>query len=62
MAADYHDLHRYSVENYTFWLDLWEFLGVISSIPPNPKQVRLLILLSYLSYTTLVSRSLRKAE
>ncbi|KAK7005906.1 AMP-binding domain-containing protein [Favolaschia claudopus] len=32
---DYHDLHRYSVESYTFWLDLWEFLGIISSVPPK---------------------------
>ncbi|KAG6919379.1 hypothetical protein DXG01_006928 [Tephrocybe rancida] len=37
--ANYHDLHKYSVEDYTFWLDLWESLGVISSIPPNPKQI-----------------------
>jgi acetoacetyl-CoA synthetase len=22
MAADYHNLHKYSVEKYTFWLDL----------------------------------------
>ncbi|KAF9460715.1 hypothetical protein BDZ94DRAFT_1375274 [Collybia nuda] len=35
---NYHDLHKYSVEDFTFWLDLWEFLGIISSIPPNPKQ------------------------
>lgn len=34
-AEDYHDLHKYSVEDYTFWLDLWEFLGIISSIPPQ---------------------------
>ena len=39
MTADYHDLHKYSVEDYSFWLDLWEFLGIISSVPPNPKQV-----------------------
>ncbi|KAG6817483.1 hypothetical protein H0H87_008108 [Tephrocybe sp. NHM501043] len=38
--ANYHDLHKYSVEDYTFWLDLWEYLGIISSIPPNPKQAR----------------------
>lgn len=34
-SEDYHDLHRYSVENYTFWLDLWENLAIISSIPPQ---------------------------
>ncbi|TFK75299.1 acetoacetate-CoA ligase [Pluteus cervinus] len=31
---DYHDLHRYSVTNDQFWMDLWEHLGVIYSIPP----------------------------
>ncbi|KZT22581.1 acetoacetate-CoA ligase [Neolentinus lepideus HHB14362 ss-1] len=30
---DYHDLHKYSVEDYTFWQDLWEYLGIIYSIP-----------------------------
>ncbi|KAJ6625754.1 acetoacetate-CoA ligase [Mycena sp. CBHHK59/15] len=32
---DYHALHKYSVESYTFWLDLWEFLGLIASVPPK---------------------------
>ncbi|KAF8199878.1 acetoacetyl-CoA synthetase, partial [Mycena galopus ATCC 62051] len=32
---DYHDLHKYSVESYDFWLDIWEFLGIVSSIPPK---------------------------
>ncbi|KII92555.1 hypothetical protein PLICRDRAFT_37325 [Plicaturopsis crispa FD-325 SS-3] len=32
---NYHDLHRYSVEDYTFWLDLWQFTGVIYSVPPE---------------------------
>ncbi|KIM45283.1 hypothetical protein M413DRAFT_441964 [Hebeloma cylindrosporum] len=36
---DYHDLHKYSVEDYTFWLDLWEFLGIISSIPPQKNRI-----------------------
>ncbi|KAH9485547.1 Acetoacetyl-CoA synthetase [Psilocybe cubensis] len=31
----YHDLHKYSIEDYTFWLDLWHFLGIISSVPPS---------------------------
>ena len=35
VTEDYHDLHKYSVEDYTFWLDLWEFLGIVSSVPPN---------------------------
>ncbi|PPQ98788.1 hypothetical protein CVT24_003346 [Panaeolus cyanescens] len=34
---DYHDLHKYSVEDYGFWLDLWEYLGIISSTPPPQK-------------------------
>ncbi|GLB37018.1 putative AMP-binding enzyme [Lyophyllum shimeji] len=37
--ANYHDLHKYSVEDYNFWLDLWEALNIVSSIPPNPKQI-----------------------
>ncbi|KAF8904400.1 acetoacetyl-CoA synthetase [Gymnopilus junonius] len=36
---DYHNLHKYSVEDYTFWLDLWEFLGIISSIPPRKDRI-----------------------
>ncbi|KAH9018699.1 hypothetical protein EDB84DRAFT_1566309 [Lactarius hengduanensis] len=28
---DYSELHEYSVTDYTFWLDLWQFLGIISS-------------------------------
>ncbi|TFK26513.1 acetoacetyl-CoA synthetase [Coprinopsis marcescibilis] len=36
---DYHDLHKYSVEDYAFWMDLWEHLGIISSTPPNPKRI-----------------------
>ncbi|KAJ7497742.1 acetoacetyl-CoA synthetase [Mycena latifolia] len=36
---DYHALHKYSVESYTFWLDLWEFLGIISSVPPTATKI-----------------------
>ncbi|KAJ3509790.1 hypothetical protein NLJ89_g5033 [Agrocybe chaxingu] len=36
---DYHDLHKYSVEDFTFWLDLWEFLGIVSSVPPNKDKI-----------------------
>ncbi|KLO17840.1 acetoacetyl-CoA synthetase [Schizopora paradoxa] len=32
---DIHDLHSYSISDYTFWLDLWEFLGIVSSVPPT---------------------------
>ncbi|KAF9007731.1 acetoacetyl-CoA synthetase [Hymenopellis radicata] len=36
---NYHDLHAYSVSDYVFWIDLWEFMQVISSVPPDPRQV-----------------------
>ncbi|KAF8973045.1 acetoacetyl-CoA synthetase [Flammula alnicola] len=36
---NYHDLHKYSVEDYTFWLDLWEFLGIVSSILPQKDRI-----------------------
>ncbi|KAF5355503.1 hypothetical protein D9758_006409 [Tetrapyrgos nigripes] len=32
---DYHDLHKYSVTDYNFWLDLWKFLRIVSSVPPQ---------------------------
>ncbi|KAF7376540.1 Acetoacetyl-CoA synthetase [Mycena sanguinolenta] len=32
---NYHALHKYSVESYTFWLDLWDFLAIVSSVPPK---------------------------
>ncbi|TFK44324.1 acetoacetyl-CoA synthetase [Crucibulum laeve] len=37
--ANYHDLHKYSVEDYTFWLDLWEHLAIISSVPPRKDNI-----------------------
>lgn len=36
---DYNDLHAYSVSNYTFWLDLWQFIGILSSVPPDPTKI-----------------------
>ncbi|KAJ7191401.1 acetoacetate-CoA ligase [Mycena pura] len=36
-GQDYHALHAYSVQSYDFWLDIWEFLGIISSVPPGQK-------------------------
>ncbi|KAF7321942.1 AMP-binding domain-containing protein [Mycena kentingensis (nom. inval.)] len=36
-TEDYHALHKYSVEDYAFWLDLWEFLDIVSSVPPGDK-------------------------
>ncbi|KAK0476711.1 acetoacetyl-CoA synthetase [Armillaria novae-zelandiae] len=36
---NYHDLHKYSVEDYTFWLDLWEYVGIVSSLPPNKLEI-----------------------
>ncbi|KAJ8584275.1 acetoacetate-CoA ligase [Rhizopogon salebrosus TDB-379] len=37
--GDYHDLHAYSVSNYIFWLDLWQFMGIVSSVPPDPTKI-----------------------
>lgn len=34
-TGDYHDLHKYSVEDYGFWLDLWEYVGIVYSVPPS---------------------------
>ncbi|KIJ67761.1 hypothetical protein HYDPIDRAFT_83248 [Hydnomerulius pinastri MD-312] len=36
---DYNDLHAYSVSDYTFWLDLWDFMGIISSVQPQPDKI-----------------------
>ncbi|KAF8444759.1 acetoacetate-CoA ligase [Boletus edulis BED1] len=36
---DYNGLHAYSVSTYTFWLDLWDFMGIIASVPPRPDQI-----------------------
>ncbi|KJA27864.1 hypothetical protein HYPSUDRAFT_35033 [Hypholoma sublateritium FD-334 SS-4] len=36
---DYHDLHKYSVEDFTFWLDLWEYLGIICSVRPQKDRI-----------------------
>ncbi|KAF5351992.1 hypothetical protein D9756_007624 [Leucocoprinus leucothites] len=36
---DYHALHKYSVEHKEFWLDLWEFLGIISSVSPRQDRI-----------------------
>ncbi|KZS98600.1 acetoacetyl-CoA synthetase [Sistotremastrum niveocremeum HHB9708] len=32
---NYYELYEYSVSDWTFWKDLWEFLGIISSVPPT---------------------------
>ncbi|KAF7793992.1 hypothetical protein EIP86_005118 [Pleurotus ostreatoroseus] len=32
---DYHDLHKYSVTDWAFWQDLWEYLGIVYSVPPE---------------------------
>ncbi|KAF9067736.1 acetoacetyl-CoA synthetase [Rhodocollybia butyracea] len=32
---DYHDLHKYSIEDYTFWKDTWEYLRIKYSVPPQ---------------------------
>lgn len=35
LTEDYHQLYQYSIEHDEFWIDLWEFLGIVSSVPPN---------------------------
>ncbi|KAF5317226.1 hypothetical protein D9611_003848 [Ephemerocybe angulata] len=37
--ANYADLHKYSVENYMFWLDLAQHLRIIFSVPPDPSRL-----------------------
>ncbi|KAH8101086.1 acetoacetate-CoA ligase [Cristinia sonorae] len=32
---NYHDLYDYSVSDYTFWKDLWDYEGIIYSEPPT---------------------------
>ena len=34
-VEDYHDLYEYSVTDYEFWRDLWEFVGIVYSVPPS---------------------------
>lgn len=34
-AEDYDDLHQYSVENWSYWQDLWEYSGILYSVPPT---------------------------
>ncbi|KAF9529257.1 acetoacetyl-CoA synthetase [Crepidotus variabilis] len=36
---NYRDLHAFSVSDYAFWLDLWEAVGVISSVPPQKDRI-----------------------
>ncbi|KAF5327935.1 hypothetical protein D9758_018049 [Tetrapyrgos nigripes] len=32
---NYDDLYQYSIENEIFWLDLWEHLNIVYSVPPR---------------------------
>ncbi|KAH7876567.1 acetoacetyl-CoA synthetase [Lentinula edodes] len=32
---DYHEFHKYSIENYSFWEDAWQHLRIIYSVPPQ---------------------------
>ncbi|ESK86563.1 acetoacetyl- synthetase [Moniliophthora roreri MCA 2997] len=32
---DWHDIYKYSIENYDFWVDLWKYLRIIYSVPPE---------------------------
>ncbi|KAF8891668.1 acetoacetate-CoA ligase [Infundibulicybe gibba] len=31
----FQDLYRYSITNYDFWMDLWKYLNIIYSMPPE---------------------------
>lgn len=33
--GNYHELHTYSITDWAFWVDIWEFLGIIYSVPPK---------------------------
>ena len=55
-AEGYHELHRYSVENYDFWMDVWEFIGIISSVPPT-KVVRHFFPMAYVPGSVLTIRT-----
>ncbi|KIY69530.1 acetyl-CoA synthetase-like protein [Cylindrobasidium torrendii FP15055 ss-10] len=39
--ATYHDLHAYSVAETSnaFWIDLWDYLGIVSSVHPDSQRV-----------------------
>lgn len=37
---NYQELHRYSVEDYGFWEDLWDYIGVVYSVPPEKVRMR----------------------
>ncbi|CAL1706757.1 unnamed protein product [Somion occarium] len=32
---DFHDLHKYSVDDYRFWEDLWAYTGIVYTVPPT---------------------------
>lgn len=32
---NYDDLHEYSISDWTYWKDLWDFAGTIHSAPPT---------------------------
>lgn len=38
-SEDYHDLQKYSITDYTFWQDLWEYLGIIYSVAPDKVRI-----------------------
>lgn len=60
---DYHDLHKYSVEDYNFWLDIWQFLGIKSSIPPHKVRVKCLCNLYLLTLIfDMMTRSLKRVS
>lgn len=46
---DYHELHKYSITDWGFWKDIWEFLSIIYSAPPEKVSIRLELPKSYLT-------------
>ncbi|TDL24283.1 acetoacetyl-CoA synthetase [Rickenella mellea] len=36
---DYHDLYQYSIDNYGFWIDLAQFLGITFSVSPSRAKI-----------------------
>ncbi|KAJ4483937.1 acetoacetyl-CoA synthetase [Lentinula aciculospora] len=32
---DFHEFHKYSIENYSFWEDAWQHLRILYSVPPQ---------------------------
>lgn len=38
-AENYYELHKYSITDYAFWGDLWGYLNIVYSVPPETVRV-----------------------